>query len=1061
MKTFLRAGMPLLVAFFALISVNAMAQTIEQRALITKKNNQSKLRNLRDLISERSSQEKSRALQLATRNGWPVRYKLSNGAGEAELMKIGPNNRPIYFQTFNVDAAVSTRTDHLHTGGSLGLNLDGQGMTAYVWDGGATRTTHQEYDGPGGTNRVTQSDGATTLSSHATHVTGTILGGGIQARAKGMAPHAKGMTNDWNNDLSEMAAAAAAGMLISNHSYGFGWRDRFGNVQLPAYYGGGYITESRDVDEIMYNAPYYLMVSSAGNDGDDNTANTAPLGGNSRFDKLTAYSTAKNNLVVAASEDVSTNPDGTINGVRITGFSSEGPTDDFRIKPDITGNGAGVYSSTSNNNSSYSSFSGTSMSGPNVAGSLLLLQQHYDNVNGSFMKSATLKGLALHTADDAGIPGPDAVFGWGLLNAKAAAETISNNGVSAIIDERTLSQGGSYQITVDAAGGPLLASISWTDPNGSFINTGTNNLSTAVLVNDLDIRITKGGSTFFPYALTGVNTNAKQDNLVDPYERVDIANASGTYTITITHKGSLSNVSQDFSLIITGAVVGTPCALAAPSNLSASDITDNTFDLSWSSVTGAADYTVTINGNPTTVSGTSYTATGLVAGTDYACSVVANCTTGGSGAASDITVTTTGTVSISCSSTVSSYPYGEGFESGDGWTQASGDDGDWFRDSGGTPSNNTGPSAADEGTFYLFLEASTNGSSGQIGNNATAILESPCFDLSGETTATFSFKNHMYGTDVGSLVVQATDDDVTWTDLWSLSGNQGNQWNSVNVDLSSYVGSIVKLRIVGTTGDGWSSDIAIDDLSLTTGPASPNNCDPLSFTGVSLIGHSNSDDGNYTIANDNTVLLEDNTWRSFPIDYTVTANTVVEFEFQSTDQGEIHGIAFASNTSSSSDRTFKIHGTQNWGITDFDNYSGSGWVSYTIPVGDFYTGTFDRLVFSNDNDAGSGNNSYFRNVVIHEGDCSSAAISFARLGEEVDSQTSYYPVPTSETLNIVGDFKGEVTYSVISMVGRKVLEGVFVGNHGKIDVAQLPNGPYMLKSITSEGNNSVIKFIKE
>lgn len=1042
---------------------NVLSQSAQQRQVIINQSNVPNLRALENRFIQIQEFDKQRAVDFARQNNLPVRYQLENG--EAEVAKLLPDGRLIYFVTNNVDAAASTRTDHLNSGGSLGLNLDGQGMTAYVWDGGASRAAHQEFDGPGGNNRVTQIDGATSFSSHATHVTGTMVASGFSANAKGMAAHAQARTSDWNSDLAEMTTAAANGMLISNHSYGYGWRNQQGQVQLPAYYGGAYIAESRDVDEIMYNAPYYLMVTSGGNDGDDNTANTSPLEGNSLFDKLSAYKTSKNNLVVAAANDVSVNPDGTINGVNITNFSSEGPTDDYRIKPDITGNGAGVYSATAGSNSSYSSYNGTSMASPNVSGSLLLLQQHYNNVNGAFMRSSTLKGLALHTADDGGISGPDAIYGWGLLNAKAAAEAINDNGTSAIIDELTLSQGGSYQITVDAAGGPLLASICWTDPAGT-INTGTINLTTPVLVNDLDIRVTQAASTFFPYALTGLNSNAQQDNVVDPYERVDIANASGTYTITVTHKGNLSSGSQAFSLVVTGVSSTPSCTLAAPSNFSSSNIGDNSFDLSWNAVSGAADYTVTVGGNSATVSGTSYSATGLTAGTNYSTSVVANCSGGGSGDAANLSVTTTGTIPISCSSTVSSFPYAEGFESNDGWTQVSGDDGDWFRDANGTPSNNTGPGSAAEGSWYLFLEASTNGSAGQIGNNATAILESPCFDLSGQTSATFSFQNHMYGSNVGSLTVQASTDGNNWTNLWTISGNQGNQWNAIDVDLASYVGGIVKIRLVGTTGNGWSSDIAIDDLSVSTDVSTGPDCNVLSFNGTSLVSHSNNDAGVYSFPDDNTVLVEDNTWRALLLDYDVTANTVVDFEFQSTSQGEIHGIAFASNATATSSQTFKVHGTQNWGITNYDNYSGSTWVSYSIPVGTFYTGSFDRFVFVNDNDAGSGNNSYFRNIIIHEGDCpASNANLFTTNDETLDlteltTNVVVYPVPATTELNIRTQLDHKAAFSVISITGQKVLQGFIEDTQSKIDISRIEPGTYLIR-ITNGDKNEVSRFIKQ
>ena len=119
----------------------------------------------------------------------------------------------------------------------------------------------------------------------------------------------------------------------------------------------------------------------------------------------------------------------------MSSFSGWGPTDDGRIKPDICANGVGLYSSYSGSDTQYASISGTSMATPNLSGSLLLLQQHYQNLfgTGSFMRSATLKGLVIHTADEAGSnPGPDYKFGWGLANMATAAQAITaakaNNG---------------------------------------------------------------------------------------------------------------------------------------------------------------------------------------------------------------------------------------------------------------------------------------------------------------------------------------------------------------------------------------------------------------------------------------------------------------------------------------------------------------------------------------------------------------------------------------------------------------------------------------------------------
>ncbi|MEM9340248.1 MAG: T9SS type A sorting domain-containing protein, partial [Bacteroidota bacterium] len=176
---------------------------------------------------------------------------------------------------------------------------------------------------------------------------------------------------------------------------------------------------------------------------------------------------------------------------------------------------------------------------------------------------------------------------------------------------------------------------------------------------------------------------------------------------------------------------------------------------------------------------------------------------------------------ISCTNTISAFPYAESFESGVGtWVQASGDDGNWVNDANGTPSSSTGPSSASNGSFYMFLEASTNGSLGQIGSNATAILESPCIDLTSLTAANFVFNYHMFGTNMGTLRVEVSEDGTSWTQIWSESGNQGNSWFSTSLPLSSYIGSTIKLRFRGTTGSSWRSDMAIDNISITGTSAS-------------------------------------------------------------------------------------------------------------------------------------------------------------------------------------------------------------------------------------------------
>lgn len=540
--------------FLFLLSTFSFAQTKEDISKITKNYDFEKIQS--KVIELKKSQEtqKIKALESAKKNGWPIFIKGKNGSIQ-ELMSLSPDGFPIYYATTNVNAAKSTRTNFLNTGGALGLNLDGQGMVARVWDGGTVRRSHNGFGG-----RVTTVDDptGTTYSDHGTHVTGTILAKPWNSSSngiKGMATFATARTFYWDNDESEALSEALNGMLLSNHSYGVPIVST--SSTLPAWYIGAYTSAARAWDEIAYLSPYYLPVMSAGNDG-TTTANTNPIAAG--YDKLTGNKTAKNSLIVANANDATINFVGTLTSVTINTSSSQGPTDDRRIKPDITGNGTDVTSTVATSNTATDTYTGTSMASPNVTGTLLLLQQYYKDLTNSFMKAATLKALACHTADDAGVAGPDVKFGWGLLNAKKAAETLTKNGLTSWVSEENLSQGQTYTIAVKSNGGtsnPLIASIAWTDLPG-IANQGNQpvNDPTPVLVNDLDIRITKDGATFYPWRLeSNPSTLATRlgDNNVDNIEQIKIDNPiAGDYVITVTHKGALVNNNQNFSLVITG-----------------------------------------------------------------------------------------------------------------------------------------------------------------------------------------------------------------------------------------------------------------------------------------------------------------------------------------------------------------------------------------------------------------------------------------------------------------------------------------------------------------------------
>ena len=169
-----------------------------------------------------------------------------------------------------------------------------------------------------------------------------------------------------------------------------------------------------------------------------------------------------------------------------------------------------------------------------------------------------------------------------------------------------------------------------------------------------------------------------------------------------------------------------------------------------------------------------------------------------------------------CISTITTFPYNESYESGLGqWIQNSTDDtSNWVRRSGGTPSGGTGPSGATDGNFYLYTESTS-----PYGN--TAIIESPCFDLTGGSNHQFSFSYHMFGAQMGNLRLELSTDGQTYpTVVWSKTGQvqTGNNsaWTRVDLDLSAFSGKIIKLRFNGTTGNGTRSDMAIDRMTLTS-----------------------------------------------------------------------------------------------------------------------------------------------------------------------------------------------------------------------------------------------------
>ncbi|MEZ4911857.1 MAG: S8 family serine peptidase [Saprospiraceae bacterium] len=534
------------------------------------------------------------ALKVAKEKEWTIK----------NLFGIDKYGNPIYIDHTNTTAASITNTDDVNNGGSSGLSLDGNGFNVGLWEAGpdVPLVTHFNLV-TAGTQRVIVQDGTSSVADHATHVAGTLIGdGSSNSSAKGMASQAQILAYGADNDVDEMATAASAGLLISNHSYGTasGWRcDNGPPCSNFTWFGGGatfnnigesrnfgqYNETARDWDEIAFNAPFYSIFKSAGNDNGDVPSNgdqvrnsgtssyvtynatihpNADGSHNNGYDIIPTFGTAKNIITVGAVQD---------DGVSIANFSGTGPTDDGRIKPDIVGNGLTVLSSTSGSNTEHQSNNGTSMATPNIAGSALLLQEHYEDLfgTGSFMLSATLKGLIIHTATDLGNPGPDYQFGWGLMNTLAAVNLLtdaSNNNGATIVENTYNGSTQNIGLRFNYGASPKIT-LCYTDPAGVAQTTLDN--TTPNLVNDLDIRV---GSTM-PFVLNPNNPAANAttgDNDLDNVEQLGFIQVQPIHILTIEHEGTIANGTQDYSLILSGLnYIGTCNVVDTQTNIEIED----------------------------------------------------------------------------------------------------------------------------------------------------------------------------------------------------------------------------------------------------------------------------------------------------------------------------------------------------------------------------------------------------------------------------------------------------------------------------------------------------------
>lgn len=430
--------------------------------------------------------------------------------------------------------------------------LDGSGVTVLVYDGGTARASHVDFAG-----RLSALDNSGTIT-HATHVAGTIGGAGIaNATYRGMAPGVTMLsyglegagsvgplyTNPGDIETDFADAVNVGGAVVSNASLG-------SNVEANGFdcaWQGDYGVTDALIDAIVRGAlgAPFRMIWAAGN---ERSGSRCDVEGYGDYYSIAPPGGAKNHLTVGG---VNSNDDS------MTTFSSWGPTDDGRIKPDVCAPGCqiggdfGVTSCSATGDASYVSLCGTSMAAPTVCGlAALVLQDFQAQFPGQPLpRNALLRALFAHTAVDLGNPGPDFKFGYGSVRVRDAVELLRTGHFC----EATVDQGGSYTRTVVVAPDTpqLKVTLAWDDvpavPNASV-----------ALVNDLDLVVTGPDATqHYPWSLDPLNpANAAvqtQADHVNNIEQVVVDNpAAGEWTIAVVGQ-NVPDGPQTFALVGDGA----------------------------------------------------------------------------------------------------------------------------------------------------------------------------------------------------------------------------------------------------------------------------------------------------------------------------------------------------------------------------------------------------------------------------------------------------------------------------------------------------------------------------
>lgn len=416
--------------------------------------------------------------------------------------------------------------------------LSGDGVTVALWDGGWVDTDHDDFAG-----RLTIGDFGSYTHSHSTHVAGIMAGdgtlSGISRVQRGVATNADIRSYEWidNANLTELdletSDAISNGALLSQNSWGWAVGGSGSGAYYNCSYHGNYEAMSKRYDQIVNGilGDEIVLVASAGNEENDGDCAPYPWGQLSP-----PICTAKNSICVGAIYS---------DTLDHTCFSSRGPTDDGRLKPDLVAPGDEANDSYSpclfgdaiNSTipgDTYGDKGGTSMATPMVSGAVALMREHFNDLGYGEIKPHTYKAILIQTADDLGNPGPDYTYGHGNLDIQEAVDFIKmdsyNKGLihTGWVDDNDKDY---FHIGVPENVNTLKVTLAWDDKEG-------NPTASKELVNDLDLTlIGPSGNYHYAYKLDPDNpgNNATNGfNSRDNLEVVEVQNPQpGNWTVRV------------------------------------------------------------------------------------------------------------------------------------------------------------------------------------------------------------------------------------------------------------------------------------------------------------------------------------------------------------------------------------------------------------------------------------------------------------------------------------------------------------------------------------------------